>query len=70
MVGSPVRYTNIMRFEKKKERAKLCTECGKNPPNYELDSYDICDSCRDLMNIPYLKKESEKKPEKIGNIRI
>ena len=53
-----------------REKKNLCTECGKNEPNREIDSYLICDECREKMNIPYLKPTSEKKTEKIGNIRI
>lgn len=59
-----------MKFVNKREKKNICTECGKNPPNIEKDSYELCDVCRENKDIPYLKPSSEKKPEKVGNIRI
>lgn len=60
-----------MLFINKRKKPLLCSECEKYPPNMSgLDTYLICDKCRANMGIPYLKNQSDKKPERVGKIKI
>ena len=46
--------------------ASICALCKKEMP---LQSKNLCLSC-EIMSAPMLKKTTDKKPERIGNVRI